>query len=68
MDVEELKAKLQAECSRREIFERKNAELEALNDRLRTENDVSFIERPSCVAMGTSCVHRLECQCGISLL
>lgn len=40
MDLEELKARLQAECSRREIFERKNADLEALNEKLRTENDV----------------------------
>ena len=40
MNVEELKARLQAEFSRREIFERKNADLEAINEKLRTENDV----------------------------
>ena len=40
MDLEDLKARLQAECLKREIFERKNAELETLNDKLRTENDV----------------------------
>ena len=39
--MEELKSRLQAESSRREIFERKNAELETINDQLRTENHVS---------------------------
>lgn len=43
--MEELKSKLQQEANRREIFERKNAELEMVNDNLRCENDVSsFID------------------------
>ena len=33
---------LQKEISRREAFERKNAELEGVNDELRVENGVSF--------------------------
>ena len=34
---------LQKEINRREAFERKNAELEGVNDQLRVENGVSFI-------------------------
>lgn len=33
---------LQKEISRREAFERKNAELEGVNDELRVENGVSY--------------------------
>ena len=33
---------LQKEINRREAFERKNAELEGVNDELRVENGVSF--------------------------
>ena len=39
--MEELKAKLTLESNRREVFERKNAELERINDELRLENGVS---------------------------
>ena len=43
--MEDLKTRLQLESNRREIFERKNAELEALNDNLRLENDVRGFAR-----------------------
>ena len=33
---------LQKEINRREAFERKNADLEGINDQLRVENGVSF--------------------------
>ena len=39
--MEELRSKLQLEANRREIFERKNAELEVINDNLKLDNDVS---------------------------
>ncbi len=38
--MEELKSKLQLEVNRREIFERKNAQLEVINDDLKLENNV----------------------------
>lgn len=40
--MEELKSKLLLESNRREIFERKSAELEIMNDNLRTENEVAL--------------------------
>lgn len=40
--MEELKSKLLLESNRREIFERKSAELEIINDGLRTENEVAL--------------------------
>lgn len=38
--MDELRSKLSLESNRRDVFERKNAELEGINDKLRTENDV----------------------------
>ena len=42
-ESEGLSSKLQLERNRREIFERRAAELEGINDSLRIENDVSFL-------------------------
>ncbi len=42
--MEGLGSRLALEVSRREIFERKNAELERINDELRVENAVSVKE------------------------
>lgn len=42
LESEDLKTKLQLESNRREIFERRAAELEGINDSLRLENDVSL--------------------------
>ena len=47
MSASELKSKLQLELNRREIFERRAAELEVLNDQLRGENDVSLRTFPA---------------------
>ena len=41
--MEQLKSKLHSEIARREVFERKNAELEAVNDKLRLENEVNEV-------------------------
>lgn len=40
LETENLAFKLQLESNRREIFERRAAELEGINDALRIENDV----------------------------
>lgn len=46
---------LQKEISRREAFERKNAELEGVNDELRLENGVSLTSSNSFTAVSVRC-------------
>ena len=41
--MEPLETRLQVEANRREVYERKSAELERINDELRLENRVSFV-------------------------